>query len=226
MKLNAEKREPGQPGKLRAQGRVPGVVYGHHAKPVSVALDSHEFQRVLAKAGRTHLVDLVVDEGRAHKVLIKEVQFHPRRQGPIHVDLQQVSLKEKLQVEVPIAITGEAPAVKRGDADLMIIVHALKVECLPGDIPESIEVDVSGLDEVDAGIRVADLHFNDGVTVMVDGEEMVVKAQARRDMIAELEAEVAAEAPEEAAGEEEAAEEEAAEPGAEAEAQPETEEKS
>lgn len=217
MKLNAEKREPGQSGKLRAQGRVPGVVYGHNVKPASIALDSHEFQRVLAKAGRTHLVDLVVDESRPHKVLIKEVQFHPRRHGPIHVDLQQVSLKEKLQVEVPVVIVGEAPAVKRGDADLLTIVHALKVECLPGDIPESFPVDVSGLEEVESGIRVSELAVPEGVAILADPEELIVKVAVRRDMAAELEAEeaaeaaeaapeAAAEAPEEAGGETPAAE--------------------
>ena len=218
MKLEASKREPGHPGALRREGRVPAVVYGHHAKPVALSLDGHEFERVLAKAGRTHLVDLVVDDGRAHKVLIKDVQFHPRRQGPIHVDLHQVSLKEKLQVEVPIQVTGEAPAVKRGDADLLIAVHTLRVECLPGDIPESIPVDVSGLEEVDQGIRVADLKFNDGVTVRADGEELVVKAAARRELAAELEAELEAEAPEEAA-EEAAAEEAEAEAAAEEQAE-------
>lgn len=200
MKLNAEKRAPGQAGKLRAQGRVPGVVYGHNVKPAPIALDSHEFQRVLARAGRTHLIDLVVDESRPHKVLIKEVQFHPRRQGAIHVDLQQVSLKEKLQVEVPVVITGEAPAVKRGEADLLVNVHALRVECLPGDIPESIQVDVSALEEVDLAIRVSEVSVPPGVTVLADPEELIVKAAVRRDMAAELEAEEAAETVPEAAG--------------------------
>ena len=123
-----------------------------------------------------------------------------------------MSLKEKLQVEVPVVITGESPIVKRGDADLLIVVHALKVECLPGNIPESIEVDISGLGEIDDGVRVSELSFPEGVTVVADPEELIVKVTARRDMGAELDAELAAEAPAE-----EAAAEGDGEPGSESE---------
>lgn len=196
MKLNATRRDDtGHTNSLRREGKLPGVVYGHHSKPVALALDGHEFQRVFSRAGRTHLVDLVIDDGRAHKVLIKEVQHHPRRLGATHVDFHQVSLKEKLQVEVPVLITGESPIVKAGDADLLTVVHAIRVECLPGDIPESITVDISGLVSIDDAVRVSELTFPDGVTVMADPEELIVKATARRDMGAELDAEIAAGAP-------------------------------
>lgn len=215
MKLNATKRdETGHTSSLRREGKLPAVVYGHHSKPLSLTLDSHEFQRVFSRAGRTHLVDLVVDSGTAHKVLIKEVQHHPRRLGATHVDFHQVSLKEKLQVEVPVVITGESPIVKRGDADLLVVLHAVRVECLPGDIPESIEVEVSGLGAVDDAIRVSELTFPEGVAVMADPEELIVKITARREMAAELDEEMASAAPaEEPSGEGEGADGEGAESG-------------
>lgn len=215
MKLNATKREEtGHTSSLRREGKLPAVVYGHHSKPVSLTLDGHEFQRVFSRAGRTHLIDLVIDSGRAHKVLIKEVQHHPRRDGATHVDFHQVSLKEKLHVEVPVITTGESPIVKRGDADLLVVLHAIRVECLPGDIPESIEVDISALGQVDDGVRISELKFPDGVTVVTDPEELIVKVTARRDMAAELDEEIAAEAPaEEPAAEEEGAAAEASEGG-------------
>lgn len=182
LKLEASKRSVlgRHLRRLRAEGRVPGVVYGHKEATEAVALDSGEFRRVYAKAGRTHLVDLVLDGGRPEKVLIKEVQKHPRHEGPQHVDLYRIDLKEKLQLEVPITIVGEAPPVKQGDADLLISLHAIRVECLPSDIPESIEVDVSGLAEIDDAIRVHDLKFPDTVTVLTGPEEMIVKVQAHR----------------------------------------------
>jgi large subunit ribosomal protein L25 len=173
-------------------------------------LDGHEFQRVFARAGRSHLVDLVIDGGSPNKVLVREIQTHPRRSGPIHVDLYQVSMREKLHADIPVRITGESPAVKRGDGDLLQAIHQLRVECLPGDIPEAFAVDVSGLDQVDAGIRVEDLEVPKGVTILVDPDELIVKVAPRREMAAEEEAapeEAAAEAEEGAAAEEGGAEE-------------------
>ena len=166
LKLQATKRtvHGRQVRKLRKEGGVPGVVYGHRTEAEPVTLDAHEFRRVYAKAGRTHLIDFVLDGGRAQKVLIKEIQKHPRHEGPIHVDLFRIDLKEKLQIDVPIVIVGESPAVKRGDGDLLISLHSLRVECLPSDIPEAIEVDVSGLENIDDSVRVHDLHFPEGVT--------------------------------------------------------------
>ncbi len=200
LKLQATKRTAHgrQVRKLRKDGAVPGVVYGRRSEAEAVALDASEFRRVFAKAGRTHLIDFVLDGGRAQKVLIKEVQKHPRYEGAIHVDLFRIDLKEKLQIDVPITIAGESPAVKRGDGDLLISLHSLRIECLPGDIPEAIEVDVSELENIDDSVRVHDLHFPDGVALLSGGDEMIVKVQAHRVAEEPVVAEVAegeAEAP-------------------------------
>jgi len=215
LKLEASKRTVlgRHVRRLRAEGRVPGVVYGHSKESEAVALDGGEFRKVYATAGRTHLVDFVLEGGKPEKVLIKEVQRHPRHDGPQHVDLYRIDLKEKLQLEVPITIVGEAPPVKQGDADLLISLHAIRIECLPGDIPESIEVDVSGLAEIDDAVRVHDLRFPDTVTVLTGPEEMIVKVQAHRvaeEPVAEAEGLEEGEAAE-GEGEEEGAEAAAAE---------------
>src|SRR6202023_1915234 len=156
------------------------VIYCHRSEAEPVSLDEAEFRGVFAKAGRTHLIDFELDGGRPQKVLIKEVQKHPRYEGPIHVDLFRIDLKEKLQIDVPISIVGESPAVKRGDGDLLISLHSVRLECLPSDIPETIEVDVSGLDNIDDSVRVHDLQFAEGVTLQTGGDEMIVKVQAHR----------------------------------------------
>jgi len=208
LKLQATKRtvHGRHVRKLRKEGAVPGVVYGHRSEAEPVSLDAGEFRRVYAKAGRTHLIDFVLDGGRPQKVLIKEIQKHPRHEGPIHVDLFRIDLKEKLQIDVPITIVGESPAVKRGDGDLLISLHSLRVECLPSDIPEAIEVDVAGLENIDDSVRVHDLQFPEGATLLTGGDEMIVKVQAHRvaeEPVAEA-AEGEAEAP--AEGEEAEAE--------------------
>jgi large subunit ribosomal protein L25 len=194
MKLTATPRDRlGRRARgLLRDGQLPAVVYGRHTDSKAISLDAREFERVFRAAGRTHLVDLDGLGGRgATKVLIKDVQTHPRHLGPIHVDLQAVSMREKLQVEVPVIATGESPAVKAGLGEVMLVTHQLKVECLPGNIPEAFEVDVSGLDSIGDQVRVAELPEKDGVTILADPEEVLVKIQPMR-VAAEEEAEEAA----------------------------------
>ena len=203
MQLNAAKRETTGKAtrRLRRQGLLPAVVYGHNATPASLQLDTHDFERVFIRAGRTQLIDLVVDDGRAHKVLVKEVQLSPRHNTLVHVDFHQVSLREKLQVEVPIAVTGEAEPVSVGDADVLLVMHTLRVECLPSRIPEVIEVDISGLREVEAGVRVSELRLPDDVVAVAEPDDLVVKLAARRVAAEEAEEVEEAEAPAEEAAE-------------------------
>ena len=214
LKLNATKRERlgRHARRVQKSGKLPAVVYGHHAAATPLMLDGHEFQRVFARAGRSHLVDLVVDGGKPEKVLVREIQTHPRRMGPIHVDLYQVSMQEKLHADIPVHLTGESPIVKQGEADILQAMHQIKVECLPADIPEAFVIDVSRLTEIDAGIRVEDLDVPQGVTILAEPDELIVKTAARRELVIEEEAPAAEEGEE---GEEAAAE---GEEGAEGEA--------
>lgn len=180
------------------------MVYGQHSTPAVIEVDTREFERVFVRTGKTQLIDLVIGSGRPQKVLVKEVQRSPRRNNLQHVDFHQVSLRERLQVEVPVVVTGEAEPVRQGEADVLQVLHTVKVECLPTRIPEMIEVDVSHLPAVDAAVRLSDLHVPDDVTVIGDPEEVVVKLAARRVVEVEEAAPEAVEA--EAAPEAEAAE--------------------
>lgn len=206
MEITATAREPhGKASRqLRPLGKVPAVVYGQGRSAETVAIDAHELERLLAHSGRTQLLDLVVDGGRATKVLIKDVQMSPRRHVPIHVDFHAVSLREKVQVEVPVTFAGESPAVKAGLGDLIPVVHSLTVECLPTRIPDVIEVSIEPLVEADQSLRIGDLELPEGVEVVGDPEEAVVRVAPPR-VSAEIEEE--AEAAEGEAAEGEAAEE-------------------
>jgi large subunit ribosomal protein L25 len=200
--------------RLHGQGKLAAVVYGHNTEATPLVLDRLEFQKVFIKAGRTRLVDLVVDGDRTEKVLVREIQTHPRRLGPIHVDFYKVSLEEKIKVEVPIHLVGESAAVKRGDADVLQPVHAVEVECLPTDIPEAFEVDLTPLEEIESELRISELKVPKGVTVLADPEELVVKIVHKRELKVEeevpaAEAAVPAEGEAGAEGEAAAGEEEA-----------------
>jgi large subunit ribosomal protein L25 len=189
MQLKATPRKPlgKRSRRMLREGKLPAIVYGHNTDPTPITLDRLEFQKVFVKSGRTHLVDLMLDGDRTEKVLVREIQLHPRRQGPIHVDFYQVNLQEKIQVEVPVHLKGESAAVKRGDADVLHAMHSIRVECLPSDIPESFEVDITPLDEIDMELRVSDLSVPKDVTILEETDELVVKIVHKRELKVEEE---------------------------------------
>ena len=173
--------------RLHGEGKLAAVIYGHNTAATPIVLDRLEFQKIFLKSGRTHLLDLVVDGDRTEKVLIREIQTHPRRLGPIHVDFYQVSLEEKITVEVPVLLVGESAAVKRGDADVLQPIHRVRVECLPTDIPEAFEVDLTPLEEIESELRVSDLVVPKGVTVLDEPDDLVVKIVHKRELKVEEE---------------------------------------
>ena len=216
MQLKASPRQPlgKRSRRLMREGKLPAILYGHNTEATPITLDRIEFQKVFVKSGRTHLVDLVLDGNRTEKVLVREIQTHPRRQGPIHVDFYQVNLQEKIEVEVPVHVVGESAPVKQGDGDVLQPMHSIRVECLPTEIPEDFEVDITPLDEIGAELRVSAIKVRAGVTVLDDPDELVVKIVPKREMKVEEEipaAEAAVPAEGEAAEGEAPAEGEAAE---------------
>ena len=189
MQLKASPRQPlgKRSRRMLREGKLPAIVYGHNTEATAITLDKLEFQKVFVKSGRTHLVDLILDGDRTEKVLVREIQTHPRRLGPIHVDFYQVNLQEKIEVEVPVRLVGESAPVKSGDGDVLQPMHSIRVECLPSDIPESFEVDISPLEEIEAELRVSDIKVPSGVTVLDSPEELVVKIVHKRELKVEEE---------------------------------------
>ena len=189
---------------LRRRGMVPAVLYGHRVEPTSLAIEERGLQRVWHRAGRSHLVDLTLDGGQARKVLIRELQVDPRSANVLHVDLFAVNLREKLTVDVPLIPVGESPVVSEEKIGvLQQIVNAVKVECLPTDIPAQLTVDISGLVAIDEGVHLRDVPLPEGVTLAhgLDPDELVVKVAPIRVAVEEEEAAEEAEAAEEGAAE-------------------------
>ncbi|MFN8634653.1 MAG: 50S ribosomal protein L25 [Chloroflexota bacterium] len=162
---------------LRREGVVPGNVYGHSAS-TAIQVGARDLETTIRRAGRTQLVSLAIVGDEPTTVLVKDWQRHPYKGDLLHVDFYRVAMTETLRMDVPIRLVGEAPAVKSANGTVFQTQAAMHVECLPADIPEAIEVDISGLDEIDASIFVRDVAAPSGVTILTGGDEMIVRIMA------------------------------------------------
>ena len=174
-KLKAERREgtgKGVARRLRADGRVPGVLYGQGVDPIPLSVSSQDLLHLFhASAGATMLVDLQVD-GESHLAIPREVQRDYIHAKYVHVDFLAVSRTEKVKLSVEVHEIGEAVGIKNGG----VIEHHLRdveIECLPGNVPEGLEVDISALDVGDM-VRVSDIVPVEGVTILTDADQPVV----------------------------------------------------
>ena len=184
---------------LRRQGITPAHLFGHNVESVALQCDTAQLKRVLAQTGQTRLIGLKLDKARKPRnVMVREVQREPSTSELLHVDFYQVSMAEKIRVEVPIVPVGEAPALKLEENFLIQQLNSLSVECLPDEIPDSVELDVSSLTEAEQAIHVKDITLDEGITVLNNPEQLVVKISARRVEKLIEEEEVKAEAPGEA----------------------------
>jgi large subunit ribosomal protein L25 len=199
--------------RLRASGKIPGVIYGHGTDPVPVAVDGRTLRSALStEAGLNALLELEFD-GDSHLTLAREIQRHPVRHTVTHVDFVIVRRDEVISADVTISLVGEAEEVHREDGVVAHELFMLTVQSTPARIPNVIEVDISAL-KVGDTIRVGDLKLPDGVTTEVDPEAPVVVGQPPQVSEADLVTEAETEAAEGAEGAEgEAAEGEAAEGG-------------
>jgi large subunit ribosomal protein L25 len=161
---------------LRLRGSIPGIVYGAHTQPLNIAIDSDDFQKALHHATSENvLVDLQVEEaGKTSNrlALIQEVQHHPVTDSVLHVDFHEVSATEKLRTAVPVRAIGEPAGVKTGGGILEYVMRDLRVECLPKDLPEVIEINVEAL-QIGQGIHVGDIKAPPGVTLLDQKEQAV-----------------------------------------------------
>jgi large subunit ribosomal protein L25 len=161
---------------LRREGWIPAVVYGHHTAPVSLQIEERALRRVLQRAGSNQLIRLQIGESETpHMVLLREVQREPIKRQPLHVDLYEVVMTERIRTEVPVVFVGTSPIVKRGDGLLYHGVEAVEVECLPADLISHIEVDVSNLTEMDQEITVGDLQLGDKYEILSDPHEVLAR---------------------------------------------------
>lgn len=175
-RLRAEKRQ-GQgksaARKLRSEGRVPAVLYGKDSDAQALSIEAHEAQLLFqAISVENTIVDLDIQGEKPVRALIREIQTHPYKSVLYHVDFYRIREGETLELEIPVHLTGTAPGVKNAGGILQQSVHEVPVRCLPSQIPDSIEVDVSSLD-VGSTIHVSDLNVGEGVEILLDPDQVI-----------------------------------------------------
>jgi large subunit ribosomal protein L25 len=167
---------------LRRAGQVPVNLYGRGMKPMALQVDARSVTRVLSRTGQSRLINLNV-QGQTHPqiVLAREIQREPITGSLYHVDFMAVSMTERIKVQIQVVLVGESPAAQRGEGVLVHAINSLEVECLPGDLMDAIRVDVSTLDKIDAQITVKDLKVSEGIKILADPDDMVVRVTPARE---------------------------------------------
>jgi large subunit ribosomal protein L25 len=165
--------------RLRNAGQTPAIIYGGAAAPVAVALDHNALFHALKKeAFHSSILDMEI-EGKVEKVLLRDFQMHAYKQIVLHADFQRVDPNQKIHVKVPLHLVNAevSPAVKLGGAIISHVMNELDVSCLPGDLPEYLEVDLSTV-EVGQSVHVSNIKLPKGVTVVLHGQEDLTVATA------------------------------------------------
>jgi len=184
---------------VRAAGSVPGVVYGPKQEAINIAVDAFTFEKTLHEAGESTIITLTGLEEEI-EVLVQDVAFNAARGGVEHVDFYAIERGKELTTNVAIDFVGEAPAEKAGHI-INKSLQEVEVTCRPSVLPSSIEVDITGLTEVDQSITVGDLVVVEGVAINTDAEISVVSVSAAKEEVEEEVATEAAPAAEEAPAE-------------------------
>ncbi|WP_428065768.1 50S ribosomal protein L25 [Candidatus Avelusimicrobium facis] len=182
MNITAEARTgegvKGALSKIRAEKKVPAVIYGGHKKPVSITVSLKDLEKIM-KAGKNTVVEITLPEGK-EQVLVKEVQYHVVTDLPIHADFQRVSLKDKMDVVVPVKLVGESPDVKAYGAMVEHILREIEVRALVSKIPHEIEVDMTPM-TINTGIVAGDIKLPEGVELITDAQAPVVHLTILKD---------------------------------------------
>jgi large subunit ribosomal protein L25 len=177
---------------VRVAGKVPAVVYGAGKDAVSVAVDPRQVKAILySKTGHNTIFDLAL-EGEKTKAMIVDWQYEPIKGSLLHIDLKRIAMDKKLTVQVPIVLKGEAAGVKNEGGILEQILREVELECLPADIPASIEVDVSEL-VLGKVVRVSDLSHSDKIKFLTDENQPVAHVTTVKEEVVAAPEAVAAE---------------------------------
>ena len=165
--------------KLRKDGFIPATIYGKGMESISIQFNIKEFEKIFDNVGESGLVEILIDD-KKYPVLFKNPQYSPVHGFFIHIDCHKVNLREKIKATVPVELIGESEAVKAGNI-LIQVNDEIEVEALPANLPESIEIDISILKEVEQMITVADLIVDkEKVEIISPIDTVIAKVEAPR----------------------------------------------
>jgi large subunit ribosomal protein L25 len=179
---------------LRRQALIPAVFYGPEIDPVHLSLNYRDLEKLIRTgAGENVIIDLAIETGEStlsHRAMLKEIQLDPVKQTIMHVDLYEISLDKKIEVEVPIILTGTAKGVSDGGI-LQQVSRTVEISCLPDNIPDAFELEVTTLDIGDS-LHVNDLEIAEGIEVLEE-KELTIVTVVPPTRVEEIEPEVPAE---------------------------------
>jgi large subunit ribosomal protein L25 len=177
--------------KMRKEDLIPAVMYGNKIASQNLTVNYIDFKRAYSKAGESALLELEV-AGKKVNVLIHETQLDPMSGKVSHIDFFQVNMKEEVETEIPLEFVGESAAVKALGGVLVKNMDSISVKCLPSDLPEKYEIDLSKLATFDDVIAVKDLKVSDKVEITLDGDTVIALVSAPRseESLADLDTKV------------------------------------
>jgi large subunit ribosomal protein L25 len=167
--------------KLRKEGFTPATVYGKGFESKSIQFATKELEKMFTHLGESTLIEVNLDEKEKLPILFRNPQYDPVGEELLHIDCYKVNLKEKITAMVPLEFVGESLAVKNGNI-LVTVTDEVEIEALPSDLPESIEVDLSALEDLESIIDVKDLKIDTSkLTMMTDGEQLITKVEEPKE---------------------------------------------
>ena len=196
LTLKAEKRDVlGKKTRfMRRQGITPTHLFGHGIESLALQCNTADIQRIIAKGGTTRLIDIEIEaEKHPRSAFIREIQRDEISGQLLHVDFYQINRTEKITANIPVILTGEAPALKARDNMIEHLINEIGVECLPDKLPPQIEIDLSPLEESGQSIHVKDIKLDKDIVITTDPEQIIVKVSRVKAAAEEIEEVVAAE---------------------------------
>jgi large subunit ribosomal protein L25 len=168
-----ESRGKNEAKRLRVSGQIPAVIYGAFKDPRAVTINPKDILRIIrSKTGHNSIFDVEIAGAERTPVIVADEQYHPVKGTLMHIDLKRIDLTRKLRVAIPIHVNGEAKGVKQQGGVLDIVTKSVEIECIPDDIPDRFDVDVTEL-MIGTNIRVSDLPVKEGVRILTAPEAVV-----------------------------------------------------
>jgi len=186
LKLEAQARADEKNKDLREDGFIPAVIYGAGQETTNLKLKLQDFKKVFAVTGESTLINLSIDGKDAVKVIVKSIQKDAVKDEIIHVDFYAIDMKKKIEVETPLNFIGESKAVRELGGTLLTNMETVHVECLPDNLVESLDIDLSILEDFNSTLRVADIQSPDNIEI-IDDEHQTVATVAMPRTAAQIE---------------------------------------
>ena len=189
-----ESRGKNEARRVRVSGRIPAVIYGAFEDPRAVSLNPKDILRIIhSKTGHNSIFDVEIAGVEKTPVIVAEEQYHPVKGTLMHIDLKRIDLTRKLRVSIPVHVNGEAKGVKQQGGVLDIVTKRVEIECIPDDIPDQFDVDVTEL-MIGNNIRVSQLPVKEGIRILTAPDVVIAHVVGiREEAVAEVAAPVVAE---------------------------------